>query len=438
MKAVPEPKKDLRIGGTMYKLSRFNVRFERLPGSFLWNTLTGALIKLDYNAKHWMDNFDGTDDTSTYFKILLDNGCIVPDVYDELGKVLFDEKAVLLNERPTVISHIIAPGLGCNYSCPYCFERGHAADPPMDRTMQDEVCDFIIAGAERDDRLEALGITWFGGEPLLYLDAIEHMSSRLIAYCEERGVSYRARIVTNGRLLTAEAAEILAGCKVADAQISVDGTGGAYERSKGARPGDFEAVVSNIEACADMIHITVRINVADDGASALELSRHLLSERTLDGRIKVYAAHVRDYTGHTAEDEEHASHEAFLSFSHRFMAQFGEGGPYSAESLMPLSPARRCTACQSICAPNFCIGPGGKLWRCEHHLGRDELSVGSVADGRSYTGVDQAYLLHRHREECLRCAFLPVCLGGCPNDGAVLACRSFQESLIDNLMFGRE
>ena len=69
--------------------------------------------------------------------------------------------------------------------------------------------------------------------------------------------------------------------------------------------------------------------------------------------------------------------------------------------------------------------------------GREGLSVGSVTGGRSFGGVDQGNLLRKHRTECLACQFFPVCLGGCPNDGDVLACGALKESLIDNLLFGR-
>ena len=424
-----------------FKLSRYNVQFDRSRESYLWNTLTGALVKVDEGAKSYISSFAGEDDGDERFACLFENGCIVPSRYDELGKVLFDEKTVMLEEHPVATHYTIAPGLGCNFACEYCFEHGRTGGPGMDVETQDAVCDFIIRSAEANGNLLSIGVTWFGGEPLLYLDAIERMSGKLMAYCEGRGVSYSAGIVTNGRFLTPDAAERLARCSVNRAQVSIDGMPEVFIKRKGATCGDFEAVVDNVAACAEILPITVRINVADDGSEALALTRHLLGDWGLDGRIQVYAAHVRDYCGGLAADERE-SHRGYLHFAGEYAKLFGRGGPYDATSYSSIAPKRRCTTCLSVCSPNYCIGPKGELYRCEHHFGSDEHVVGTVRDGRNYSAADVSYLDHRHRSECLECGFLPVCLGGCPNDSSngegVLACEEFKQHLIDQLMFGEE
>lgn len=428
---------------TTYKPSRYNVLVDRPQGSYLWNTFTGALIKLDEDATAYLASFEGGRevDGDGRFACLLENGCIVDSRYDELGKVLFDEKTVMLEEHPSAVRYTIAPGLGCNYACDYCFEQGRRGGRGMSRTTQDAVCDFIIGAAEANLRLEAIGVTWFGGEPLLYLDAIEHMSARLMAFCEVAGLAYSAGIVTNGRFLTPEAARTLVACAVNRVQISVDGMAELYTRNKHASREDFDAVIGNVCACADILPITVRINVADDGSEALALTRHLLGERGLDGKIGIYAAHVRDYCGAT-NAEERESHRDFLAFEKSYQALFGEDRPFSAESLSRIAPKRRCTTCLSVCAPNYCIGPEGELYRCEHHFGSPEHVVGTVREGRFYTAADTAYLTHVHRAECLACELLPICLGGCPNDSrggeGALACDEFKESMVDQLMFGLE
>ena len=425
-----------------YKLSRYNVQFDRPQGSYLWNTLTGALVKIDEGAKGYISSFAGEDDGDSRLACLLENGCIVPERYDELGKVLFDEKTVMLEERPAAVHYTIAPGLGCNYACGYCFERGRTGGLGMDSDTQDAVCDFIIRASEGNAGLRAIGVTWFGGEPLLHLEAIERMSGRLMAYCEGRGVSYSAGIVTNGRFLTPDAADRLARCSVSRAQVSIDGMAEAYARSKGATAADFEAVVENVVACAGVLPITARVNVSDDGAEAIALTRHLLGERGLDGRVRVYAAHVRDYSGATTAAAERDSHRRYLEFAKEYADLFGCDGPFDEASYSRIAPKRRCTTCLSVCSPNYCIGPEGELYRCEHHFGSSEHVVGTVRDGRSYSAADVAYLEHRHRPECLACEMFPVCLGGCPNDSlggeGALACDEFKRHLIDQLMFDEE
>lgn len=425
-----------------YKLSRYNVQFDRPQGSYLWNTLTGALVRIDEGAKGYINAFGGEDDGDNRFRCLLENGCIVPECYDELGKVLFDEKTVMLEEHPAAVHYTIAPGLGCNYACDYCFERGRTGGPSMDAETQNAVCEFVICAADANTNLRAIGVTWFGGEPLLYLDAIERMSEKLMTYCDSRGIAYSASIVTNGRFLTPDVAMQLVRCAVNRVQVSIDGMPAAYARKKRASPDDFEVVVGNVSACAGILPITVRINVANDGIEAIELTRYLLDNRGLDGKIQVYAAHIRDYCGETTASEERTSHRDYLAFAKEYAGLFGFGGPFDAASYSHIVPKRRCTTCLSVCSPNYCIGPKGELYRCEHHFGSDEHIVGSVREGRYYSASDKAYLDHRHRSECLACAMLPVCLGGCPNDAAddesVLACKEFKAHLIDQLMFEKE
>ena len=148
---------------TRYKLSRYNVQFDHPQGSYLWNTLTGALVKIDEGAKDYIASFGGKDDGDSRFRCLLENGCIVPGRYDELGKVLFDEKTVMLEERPAAVHYTIAPGLGCNFACDYCFEHGRTGGPGMDAETQDAVCDFIMRAADDNSALRTIGVTWFGG-----------------------------------------------------------------------------------------------------------------------------------------------------------------------------------------------------------------------------------------------------------------------------------
>ena len=366
---------------------------------------------------------------------LLANGCVVPVGFDELGKVLVDEKATMLDRDPKVLHFTIAPSLGCNYACPYCFEAGARYGLPMTEETRRITVAHVIDVASRCHDLKNLGVTWFGGEPLLQMDAIESMSRELIGWCDGHGVSYGAGVVTNGRYLKRTTAKALVACGVSYVQLSMDGPLERHIDSKRASAEDFWETVANIEESADVIPITVRINVVDTLDDAMALSDLLLRERGLDGRIKVYVAHVRDYDNLAGERE---SHRRFLRLQGEFMSLFGEDGPYSSRSFSYIVPRRRRTTCLTVCGDNTCIGPRGELYRCEHQFGRSEYEVGDVRNGRTFVPHDLAYLSHQHFSECLDCGIFPVCLGGCMNDAAtgkpVLACDEFRERLIDFLM----
>ena len=420
-----------------YKLSNYNILINRNNCTFLWNTLTNAFIKLNEEGLRYIDSFDGSQTNSLFFDILKENGCIVKSSFHELGKVLHDEKAVMLDQFPRSLHYTIAPGLGCNYNCVYCFEKNSLNKTSMSREMQDAVCDYIIQTAERNPRVVNLSITWFGGEPLLYMDAISYMSEKLIDYCIKRGVDYGAGIVTNGRLLTRNASKELKQYKIRYVQLSFDGMQERYTQLKQATIEDFHTTVDNIIACADILPITIRVNVGDTIDDALELTDFLLHEKNLDGKVKIYLAHIRDYD-HLDIEGEKQSQTRFYEQEGNFMALFGENGPYSAQSLYYVIPRRRCTTCHSVCDPNGCIGPNGELYRCEHYFGQPEYIVGTIQNGRYFTDHESNYLTSPHAEKCLGCNLFPVCLGGCKNDkqngDIALACNAFKERMIDNLL----
>lgn len=420
-----------------YKLSRYNVFFERNGNKYLWNTLSDALIKLDIDGIDYIGNFDGHNDRSNMFKVLKENGCIVDKRYNELGKVLYDEKSTMLNSSPLEVHYTIAPGLGCNYKCPYCFEKDRTSRKAMTKHMQDKTCDFIIRKAENNPDLKHIGITWFGGEPLMYIDAIQYISKKLITFCNEHNIIYTAGIVTNGRFLTPENAEVLKECKVGYVQMAVDGTKYNYAKAKGTEPEEFDKVVENIVASADIIPITVRINVEDTIDDAIRLTDYLLRTKELDGKIKIYIAHIRNYSD-TNMLKEQMSHEHFLNIEKEYIGFFTEGGIFSEESLAYSVPKRRCTTCLSVCDSNYCIGPEGEFYRCEHFFGNKEHVVGTIDAGRFYSDDEITYLKHIHPDKCEKCDLLPVCMGGCMNDNkagnVALSCEHFKERMIDYLM----
>ena len=420
-----------------YKLSRYNVIFERDNNKYLWNTLTNALINLDNDGLAYIKNYDNSADNDIYFEILKQNGCVVDERLDELGKVLYESKAAMLDESPIGIHYTIAPGLGCNYNCPYCFEKGRYSHIGMNREVQDQVVDYIIGAANRNHKLKHIDIRWFGGEPLLYMDAIIHISESLMKYCESKCIIYTAGIVTNGRYLSPEYAKELKRLSVNYVQLSIDGLRDSYALSKGTSPDDFDATVDNLVKCADILPITVRINVSDSIEEAKKLTDYLLKGKGLDGKIKIYIAHIRDYSENNQIKKQEA-HGRFLENERDYLQLFGEGAVYKPESLAVIKPKRRNTPCLTICRSNFCIGPEGELYRCEHFFGRKEHVVGTVQSSCFYSRDDIKYLCHTYPSKCMNCQMFPVCVGGCMNDvkdnDTAICCDKFKERLIDYLL----
>lgn len=419
-----------------YKLSRYNNIFIRNGSQYLWNTFSGALIKMNTEAMSYYKNFPNNDDGSDFFKILFENGCVVKNSLDELGKVLYDEKAIMLDKSPDRLYFTIAPGLDCNYACEYCFENSRTSFEIMSEDTQERLYQYLCKRMLNNRYLKRISITWFGGEPLLHTDIIYSLSKKLIAFCERHNIQYYAGIISNGRYLTYENVQLLRECHIGHIQISIDGMEEIYCKNKNCNSSDFYATVENLCYAVDYFPIAVRINVIDGNIKeACKLTEYLLITKHLDKKVKVYIAHTRDYEKNLSDEEEQQSHGHFLDSEIEFFNMFGEKKTYAASSIEFRVPKRRGASCLSVCSANACIGPLGEIYQCEHHFGISEAVIGTIDEGFFYQENKSRYITFEHYDKCLKCSFLPVCMGGCLDDKVncrnMIHCEKYCNRLID-------
>jgi len=414
-----------------FKLSQFNNVFKRHGEYFLWNTLSGAFLRIGDAGKMFVDSYDGSDMTGNdYFDVFRKNRAIVDSRFDELGQVLIEEKLAMLDPNPEMIQYTVAPGLSCNYNCVYCFEKHRNSFESMTEATLNDVCAFISKETLEDTNLKNLDIRWFGGEPLLYTDTIVKISRNLMSFCNTNGIRYSAGIITNGRFLDKATAKTLRECNVEYVQLAMDGTAEFYAKQKQTTTDDFYATVDNIVASSEILPITIRINVTDDFEEALRLTDYLLKEKLLDGKIKMNLAHVWDYDTKDIEGKR-LSHTRYLEFEKYYFSLFSPNGPYLPTSLDYMIPVRHRASCMPICNRNFCIGPEGELYRCDHRFGRPEYVVGTVSDGRFYSSDERHFLSSVRPQKCNYCGVLPICMGGCICDEVAVSCDEHRDRLCD-------
>ena len=208
----------------MYKLSKYNILIDSAcqgsADTYLWNPLSGAMIKMDAAAVEYYHQLKqyavfckvqhpNDVNTNFYFDTLLSNGCIVDAEFDEYGRIIFDELNAKIGKDSKLLSFTIAPGLGCNYNCKYCFEAGNLNAHAMTPCIQEQVLKYIETKIQASPLASKLRITWFGGEPLLYIEQITNLSAHLIQLCTKYQLAYSAGIITNGRFLSQATAQKL-------------------------------------------------------------------------------------------------------------------------------------------------------------------------------------------------------------------------------------
>lgn len=436
------------------KGSRFNIAIKRDENVLLYNTFSTSLVELDYpifNDIFINHKFSDYEET----KVLYEMGYIVDDNFDELALMEEFRQDVIDNSSSKIANIIIAPTLECNAHCFYCFEKGFRKGR-MNKTTADKLVEFLVNNWNGDK----LGITWFGGEPLLEIDIIDYIIGRLI----ENKVNFASKITTNGSLLDEDAVKLIKERWNADKiQITVDAIGDEYNRIKSydsSIDNPFKKVMDNIEiALKADLKLRIRINFNPKKQSvALDTFNYFITRFNGSENLKIYFApidedneKVKNITNTFDEYEEHP----YIS-----LIKFGrKNGLYRGfpdmedtdeiESLDYCSLLKKLkiypsvTNCYASCPNVYSVDPNGKIYKCHRVLGREDFASGDIFSGiehneayNFFCNTDVTY------EECKTCAVLPICQGGCKVNaklyGGTTACAPSKAVINDLILLYKQ
>lgn len=293
--------------------------------------------------------------------------------------------------QPAPSSELLARGLGsgslylvllpteqCNFRCTYCFE-----DFSLPR-MGESVVAGIEAYLRRrvEQGLRSLGLSWFGGEPLLALETVLRVQRHALALAREAPrLRVAGGMTTNGYRLTPEVLRELVDCAVTDFQVSLDGPAAAHDLRRHRADGapTFERIWRNVLAARDLdrhFELKIRVHVDRDNRSQVpELLSMLATELGGDPRFVVFVPAVSRLGGAndmalpvlSTEEEERVVAE--------LRARASELGLRLAEAGDPVCYAGR--------ANSFVIRANGELSKCSVALASPSNRVGRItSDGR--------------------------------------------------------
>ena len=417
----------------LLKRSRYTHHVPGTDGDLLFNAATGALVEPDaagLAAYHALVGEEAVTDTASANCIdsaedFLAGGFVLPAGVDEVAEVHRRYRA--WQQDRSTLSLTIAPTLGCNFGCDYCFEGDAHTGGSMTPDVQKALVRWV--GRELPGR-ERLGVVWYGGEPLLCPDVIKHLSGAFRAVCVATGVAYSAGIVTNGYRLDGATAAWLVDLGVVSAQVSLDGPPEEHDRRRHlrGRQGTFARILTNLKQAVDVegLALVLRVNVDARNVEAAERLVDLLAAEGFAQRPQVQVAFARvvDPAGvgsplwhQCLAPEEFAHHERrLLAYAH-------------TRGLAPVAvPRPRGGACGAVRASSFVVAPDGALHKCWQTVADPAQAVGSVLSaGDAWCGAevdDHRWLAWEPAQgACAGCSVLPSCMGGCPKE----AMRSGQD-----------
>jgi uncharacterized protein len=340
---------------------------------------------------------------------LAELGFLVPSADAEKREMLgfLDE----LNALNRTFNAIVVLNLDCNLACKYCFEGTRKGKHYLSPETADAFVDFV---QRRDlSNKDEIQLVFYGGEPLLNIDGIVHISEKIKPFAEKKGLKYGFSLITNGTLLTPRIVQRLQPFNFQGASVTLDGPREVHDSFRPFRDGagSFDTIVKNIQAIRDMTDVQIGGNYTRENYREFPRLLDFLPEAGL-GPDKISFVKFDPVVNESSEFAPPDFHDGCISIQEPWLIEASlflreeilKRG-YRTQKIMP-------SACMMQYDDNLVMNYDGTLFKCPGLIGRKDFIIGDVqtgtADYRRSHNLD-----NWKNEECLACTYLPLCFGGC-------------------------
>lgn len=376
------------------------------PGmSLVYSTIRSSVVLLSDDLLEAAEN-DSLPDTERATLARL--GILTPDRATEQERM----RAIFDTPRPgTPFSAIVVLNLDCNLACTYCYEDAFRGR----HYMSEETADLLVETVRRERiaKGQPVRLTFYGGEPLLSLELIRAISRSLRETAQEQGVAFSFSLVTNGTLLNRACAEELVALGLSGAKITLDGPAELHNQSRPyiSGNGSYEAILRNVADIFDIVPLQLGGNYTRDNYRHFPRMFDDLIERGVNpGRIAtVLFAPVTPKAGERVLSDFNTgctcSYEPWLMEAGVFLREESLKRGFAA-------PKPKLSPCMVELEHDLVINYDGSYYKCPAFMAYPQLRIGSLAEG--IADYRQSHNLDLWKtEECLGCAYLPICFGGC-------------------------
>lgn len=402
------------------KKSFYNIYEKINNGNVLYNTISGAVAILndEYSRIYESRSFFDGKTNEGFVNNMIKGNFLIPDEFDE--KKFINKVSKQARNDTSSVAFTVAPTMKCNFRCPYCFEQGNEYTTMTNEVVEDTI-NFLNSKinniAQKENEEKNVSITWYGGEPLLAINIIEKITKGL----NLEHTRYIASIVTNGYYLDAHIAQKLQSLGVVQAQVTIDGPPTIHNKRRCLPSGEdtFFHILNNISKACEFIQITIRVNVDKTNMDAADEIIEYLNKYNLNGKVNLYLAAVDNINDKFNSSPCLGSYE-FSEYESRFYEKHLQDG-YSFVYLPGFNPS----ICGAVCKNIAVIDSKGDLYKCWNEVGIKNSSYGNIKtevfneNKKKWDEYDYEFY-----EECSKCKFLPICMGGCPHHNVTKGIRS--------------
>lgn len=420
---------------TNYKLSKYNIVVKKTDETTtIYNSYSGGVCEFDKDSYQDLINLNTE---GQYFSEMVKQGYIVPEEIDETQRIVEAHYKYIYNSTPEKMQFTIALTMSCPLNCYYCFENTHTGKI-MSTDTADKITKYIIEAVGNNPLCNQLHISWFGGEPLLATDIIERIGTKLVEYCRNNNLTMTSKILTNGVLFDSTVFDTLYKKGILTSiQFTLDGDASAFVLVKGGTEDMFNTVLNAIKYTSQYIDTYVRMNVRSRNADdLLEVAENILKDVPQTSKLIFYAMPVVDYGLNEEAAKTIITESNMVGFRQdlvELLKKYNMYNYYVSHNVQTL--AAFCSAMR-LC--NLTFGPDGEMYRCENLVGHKEYEIGDVNIGQYYNKVNYDLALAPIKQECLDCAYLPVCWGGCPVHANIYKqqfdCDGFKQNFVGRLL----
>jgi len=378
------------------------------PGSkLLFSTKKAATVALPVEM---ISDIEDNNITQEESESLIDLGIVVTHETDEKKEML--SYINMLNSIDSVLKVIVVMNMDCNLACTYCFEGTRKGKYFMSKATANDLIHYI--GDRLHPDLGELRVVFYGGEPLLSKTMIADISRMLGVLAQDREIKFGFSLVTNGTLLTPKVVEELKPLGLRGAKITIDGPKDNHDVFRPYKKGvasSFDTIVNNIREISTMIGIQLGGNFTQANYSRFPGLLEYLQQVGL-GPDRVPAVKFDpvtqedlNYGPQDFRDGCRSINEPWLVSASIFLRDEILRRGYKTQKIKP-SP------CIIDLDNTVVVNYDGSLYKCPGLIGREDFCVGSLSTGvRDYKKTHN--LDNWKNDECLCCAYLPLCFGGC-------------------------
>ena len=378
----------------------------------LIGTKKGSIISISTGMLTSIKSSSITDEEKDH---LTDLGFLIEHSDSERAEMLgyIDE----VNSISRTLAVKLAMDLDCNLDCIYCFEGQRKGKFFMSRETADLFVDFVSDWIDRlDGRTgeEKVVITFYGGEPLLNLDLIEYISTRIKGLTGSHGIDYVSYMVTNGTLLTPRVVEKLKPLGFGGAVVTLDGPKEVHDTTRPYKggSGSFDVIFRNLKDVCRVTAIQIGGNYTPDNYRSFPSLLDYMSENGITPylvetvRFSPVAAESKGYGPCDFESGCSSVNEAWLADAALYLREEVLRRGYKVpDKIMP-------SICSLDLKDNLLVNYDGGIYKCPCLIGREEFKVGDLRRGIIHQRQPQGLDAWKN-EECLECVYLPLCFGGC-------------------------